>query len=62
MNGTQCGELEVLRGFAVLRLLANFGTGALVADQTVERVLGYKAITAGIAGPEIADDVVSQIG
>jgi hypothetical protein len=48
--------------FGSAEMLANFGIGSLVADQTVERMLGYKAITAGIAGPEIADDVVSQIG
>ena len=34
----------------------------LVADQTLKRMPGYEAIAAGIAGPEIADDVVGQIG
>jgi hypothetical protein len=33
-----------------------------VADYTLERMLGHKAVAAGIAGPEIADNVVSQIG
>ena len=33
-----------------------------VTSQTLERMLGYKAIAAGVTGPEIADDVVSQIG
>jgi hypothetical protein len=34
----------------------------LVTDQTLERMLGYKTITASVAGPEIADDVVGKIG
>ena len=34
----------------------------LVTDQTLERMLGYKTIAASVAGPEIAHDVVGQIG
>ena len=33
-----------------------------VAGKSPQRVLGHETITAGIAGPEIADDVVGQIG
>src|SRR6266850_6450605 len=32
----------------------------LVAGQSPERMLGHKTVTAGIAGPEIADDVVGN--
>ena len=35
---------------------------ALVAGKPLERVLGDKTIAAGVAGPEIADDVVGNIG
>ena len=34
----------------------------LIAGETLERMLGHKTIAAGIAGPEIADNVVTQIG
>ena len=34
----------------------------LVTNQTLERMLGYKTVAAGVAGPEIADDVVGQVG
>src|SRR5277367_4928084 len=33
-----------------------------VTDQTLKRMLGHKAIAAGVAGPEVADDIVGQIG
>ena len=33
----------------------------LIAGKSLERVLGHETVTAGIAGPEIADDVVGQI-
>ena len=34
----------------------------LVADRMLERMLGYKAVPACIAGPEIADEIVGEIG
>ena len=34
----------------------------LVADRTLERMLGHKTVPACIAGPEIADEIVGQIG
>ena len=33
-----------------------------VAGETLDRMLGHKARPAGVAGPEIADDVFSQLG
>jgi hypothetical protein len=35
---------------------------ASVAGKPLERMLGHEAVTAGVAGPEIADDVVGNIG
>ena len=42
---------------------ANGRTGTLVATKAfVDRMSGDEAIAAGVAGPEIADDVVGDIG
>src|SRR5258708_5091955 len=35
---------------------------ALVTGKPPQRVLGYETVTTGIAGPEIADDVVGNVG
>ena len=32
-----------------------------VAGKSLDRMLGHEAVTAGIAGPEIADDVIGKI-
>src|SRR6202047_2238024 len=33
-----------------------------VADEPLDRMFGYESVTAGVTGPEVADEVLVQVG
>src|ERR1700691_4342405 len=48
-------------GFKIERLWKSVA-GTSVTGKALDRMLGHESVTAGIAGPEIADEIVGKIG